>query len=208
MKKITMAALLAFAGLGSLGPSAANAAVLAPAEGAAIGSTDSMVTHVRRGGGGGFSGGGRSVGGGGRSYSSGGRSFGGGGRSIRSGGGSSFRAGTVRRSGTVRNFRPGRTIQANPTLRRGAVRSGRTFVHRRGYRPAGYKRWHPRHLAYRKWHRRPYYGYIVGGIALGSIFAASYYYDYAYEPPAPGLCWFWADPYEQTGYWDYCVYPD
>jgi len=22
--------------------------------------------------------------------------------------------------------------------------------------------------------------------------------------PAPDLCWYWADPYGQRGYWDYC----
>lgn len=221
MKTATMAALLAVAGMGLSLTSEANAAVLTPAQGAAIGATDSFIVHVRRGGGGGgFSGGGRSFsGGGGRSFGGGNRSFGGGGRSfgggrsIRSGGpafrpGSSYRGGTaIRRSGPVRNFRPGHSFRANPSLRRGNIRSNRAFVHRRGYRPAGFKRWHPRHLAYRKWHRRPYYGYIIGGIALGSILAASYYYDYAYEPPAPGLCWFWADPSEQSGYWDYCADP-
>jgi hypothetical protein len=22
--------------------------------------------------------------------------------------------------------------------------------------------------------------------------------------PAPNLCWYWADPYRNRGYWDYC----
>ena len=22
--------------------------------------------------------------------------------------------------------------------------------------------------------------------------------------PAPDLCWYWADPYRNRGYWDYC----
>jgi hypothetical protein len=58
------------------------------------------------------------------------------------------------------------------------------------------------HYAYRRWHRRPYYGRIVGGIALGALLAGSVY---AYSrPPEPGLCWYWADPYERQGYWDYC----
>lgn len=76
--------------------------------------------------------------------------------------------------------------------------------HRRGYRPHGYARWHRHHLAHRRWHHRPHYGRIIGGIALGSLLAGSAYYAYANAPPAPGLCWYWADPYEERGYWDYC----
>lgn len=76
--------------------------------------------------------------------------------------------------------------------------------HHRGYRPPNYRRWHRHHMAYRGWHRRPYYGRIIGGIALGTLLAGSAYYAYAGAPPAPGLCWYWADRYEQQGYWDYC----
>lgn len=74
----------------------------------------------------------------------------------------------------------------------------------RGYRGRGY--------GYRDWHRgyhagyyrrRPHYGTIVGGIALGALLAGSAY-AYAERPPGPGLCWYWADPYERRGYWDYC----
>lgn len=54
---------------------------------------------------------------------------------------------------------------------------------------------------YRKWYKRPYYGTIVGGIALGTILGAA---AYAAGPPAPNLCWYWADPYQRQGYWDYC----
>jgi hypothetical protein len=73
---------------------------------------------------------------------------------------------------------------------------------RRHYR--AHRRWHRNHLVHRRWHRRPYYGTIVGGIALGALLAGSAYYAYASAPPAPGLCWYWADPYERQGYWDYC----
>jgi hypothetical protein len=76
--------------------------------------------------------------------------------------------------------------------------------HRRGYRPQGYARWHGHHLSHRRWSRRPHYGRIIGGIAIGSLLAGSAYYAYAGAPPAPGLCWYWADPYETRGYWDYC----
>lgn len=57
--------------------------------------------------------------------------------------------------------------------------------------------------AYRPWYRRPYYGTIIGGIALGSIIGAAAYYN-APRPPRPDLCWYWADDIQTSGYWDYC----
>src|SRR3990170_582308 len=53
----------------------------------------------------------------------------------------------------------------------------------------------------REWNRRPYYGEFIGGVILGSIFAANGIVRYA---PAPYLCWYWADPFMYRGYWDYC----
>jgi hypothetical protein len=53
----------------------------------------------------------------------------------------------------------------------------------------------------RPWYRRPYYGTIIGGVALGTILAVAAAPRVA---PAEGLCWYWADPYETRGYWDYC----
>jgi hypothetical protein len=52
----------------------------------------------------------------------------------------------------------------------------------------------------RPWVRRPYYGTVIGGVALGTIIAASTI------PPAPssGLCWFWSNSSQTKGYWDYC----
>ena len=52
----------------------------------------------------------------------------------------------------------------------------------------------------RPWVRRPYFGTVVGGVALGTMIAV------AAVPavPAPGLCWYWADPSQTQGYWDYC----
>jgi hypothetical protein len=76
--------------------------------------------------------------------------------------------------------------------------------HRHGYRSPGHRRWHHRHSAYRGWKHRPHYGRVLGGIALGTLLAGSAYYAYAGAPPAPGLCWYWADRYEERGYWDYC----
>ncbi len=221
IKKTAVAALLAFAGLGLTAYSSAKAAVLVPSKDAAMGTAGALVAHVRRGGGS-YSGGGRSSGGsrsfsssGSRSFGSGGsRSFSSSGRSLRSGGPaarsgrSSIRSGSVSgRSRDVRSVRPSQTFRSSSTLRRDtAVRSGRT-VQRRGYRPPGAQRWHPRHHAHRRWHRRPYYGYVIGGVTIGAILAASAYYAYADEPPADGLCWYWADPSETRGYWDYCDDP-
>lgn len=52
----------------------------------------------------------------------------------------------------------------------------------------------------RPWVRRPYFGTVVGGVALGTLLTVS-----AVPPvPAPGLCWYWADPSQAQGYWDYC----
>jgi hypothetical protein len=57
--------------------------------------------------------------------------------------------------------------------------------------------------AYRPWNRRPYYGTIIGGIALGTIVAATAY-GLAPPRPRPDLCWYWADEFQSRGYWDYC----
>jgi hypothetical protein len=113
-----------------------------------------------------------------------------------------------RPGGPGRAFAPGRAGPGRAFAPGRGVGPGRAAVlHRRGFRPRGYVRWHPRHLAYHRWSYRPYYGRIIGGVAIGTLLAASAYYAYAAEPPAPGLCWFWADPDETEGYWDYCVDP-
>ena len=54
--------------------------------------------------------------------------------------------------------------------------------------------------AVRPWVRRPYYGTIVGGVALGSLIAATT----VPTAPADGLCWYWANSSQDNGYWDYC----
>ena len=61
----------------------------------------------------------------------------------------------------------------------------------------------PRRAYYRPWGHRPYYGRIIGGIALGTIIGVT---AYGLMPPRPDpdLCWYWADPYQSRGYWDYC----
>jgi hypothetical protein len=52
----------------------------------------------------------------------------------------------------------------------------------------------------RGWNRRPYYGTVIAGVALGTIIAATV----APRPPANNLCWYWTNPARTHGYWDYC----
>jgi hypothetical protein len=54
---------------------------------------------------------------------------------------------------------------------------------------------------YRHWNKKAYYGRVIGGVAIGTILGAAAYSAMA---PAPGLCWYWADPAQTQGYWDYC----
>jgi hypothetical protein len=59
----------------------------------------------------------------------------------------------------------------------------------------------PRRGVYvRGWNRRPYYGTVIAGVALGTIIAATA----APRPPADNLCWYWTNPSKNRGYWDYC----
>jgi len=53
------------------------------------------------------------------------------------------------------------------------------------------------------WYRKPYYGTIIGGVALGTIVAATAY-GVSPTPPTDGLCWYWSDTSMAKGYWDYC----
>jgi hypothetical protein len=58
----------------------------------------------------------------------------------------------------------------------------------------------------RVWAPRPYYGTIVGGVALGTMIAVTAM-GTAPAVPAPNMCWFWADAAQMSGYWDYCQAP-
>jgi len=64
--------------------------------------------------------------------------------------------------------------------------------------------WHGRPYWFaRPWVRRPYYGTVIAGVALGTLITVAAIG--AVPPrPAPNLCWYWADPYGNRGYWDYC----
>ena len=44
---------------------------------------------------------------------------------------------------------------------------------------------------------------IVAGVALGTILTVAAI-GFIPPRPAPDLCWYWADPYRNRGYWDYC----
>jgi hypothetical protein len=69
------------------------------------------------------------------------------------------------------------------------------------------KYWNKNKFYVRTWKPRPYYGQFFGGVVLGSILTAAAY-GIAPPAPAPGLCWYWSDPYGYRGYWDYCApYP-
>jgi hypothetical protein len=56
---------------------------------------------------------------------------------------------------------------------------------------------------HRPWVRRPYYGRVIAGVALGTLIAVTAY-GVVPRRPAPDLCWYWADPSQTRGYWDYC----
>ncbi len=54
------------------------------------------------------------------------------------------------------------------------------------------------------WYRWGPGGAIAAGAAIGFI-AAGAAAAYATAPaPAPGMCWYYTDPYRRSGFWDYC----
>ena len=59
-----------------------------------------------------------------------------------------------------------------------------------------------RELRYGGW-QRDRVGDVVAGVVLGAVISAA---ARGVPPPAPapGLCWFWSDPYQQNGYWTHC----
>ena len=58
----------------------------------------------------------------------------------------------------------------------------------------------------RPWVPRPYFGTVIGGIALGTVIAATAV-GVAPVAPAANMCWFWSDSAQSQGYWDYCTPP-
>jgi hypothetical protein len=64
-------------------------------------------------------------------------------------------------------------------------------------RPVGFVR------PYRPIVKRPWFGLAVAGVTLGAI-ATVATAGVIPRQPAPDLCWYWADPYQESGYWGYC----
>jgi hypothetical protein len=74
----------------------------------------------------------------------------------------------------------------------------------RGWGGGWHRGWRGRPYWYaRPWVRRPYYGTIIAGVALGTLITVAAV-GAVPRRPAPNLCWYWADPYRSRGYWDYC----
>jgi hypothetical protein len=103
---------------------------------------------------------------------------------------------TVKRTTTVK--RSGGTAVKRTTVKRSTTVRGGTAVRRNVVvvrRP------------YRAWARRPYYGTaFIGAVALGTVIAVSAPHIIPVAP-GPNACWYWADPSEINGYWDYCTPP-
>jgi hypothetical protein len=82
-------------------------------------------------------------------------------------------------------------------------------AHRGGHH-SGAKRVHYHHRnhgTHHRWSRRAYYGTaFIGAVTLGTIIAVTAPHVI---PVVPGdnACWYWTDPSETHGYWDYCVIP-
>jgi len=59
-----------------------------------------------------------------------------------------------------------------------------------------------RELRYGGW-QRDRVGGVVAGVVLGAVISAAMR-GVPPPAPAPGLCWYWSDPYQQNGYWTHC----
>jgi hypothetical protein len=47
-------------------------------------------------------------------------------------------------------------------------------------------------------------GAIAAGAAIGFVAAAGAAAYATSVAPAPGMCWYYTDPYRRAGFWDYC----
>ena len=93
----------------------------------------------------------------------------------------------------AQHWRGGPHLRGGPHWRGGPyLRGGPRFYGRPGP-----------YWGHRAWVRRPYYGSIVAGVVLGTIVTVAAV-GMIPRRPAPDLCWYWADPYQNRGYWDYC----
>src|SRR5215471_1874831 len=54
------------------------------------------------------------------------------------------------------------------------------------------------------WYGWPRGGAIAAGAAIGFVAAAGAAAYATSAAPAPGMCWYYTDPYRRAGFWDYC----
>jgi hypothetical protein len=118
--------------------------------------------------------------------------------------------------GARREFREGarEIARERREMRREIMNSGSRAEARREYREGmreiarerrEMRREVRRELRYGGWDRdRNRAGDLIAGVVLGAVVAAAVR-GTAPPPPAPGLCWYWSDPYQERGYWDRCA---
>jgi hypothetical protein len=105
---------------------------------------------------------------------------------------------TVKRTTTVKRS-GGTAVKKNTTVKRNTTVRRTTTVNRNVN--VRYNR------GYRAWARRPYYGTaFIGAVALGTVIAVTAPHVIPVAP-GPNACWYWSDPAEVNGYWDYCTPP-
>lgn len=88
-------------------------------------------------------------------------------------------------------------------VRRGVAVGPRGGVYR--YRGAAVVRPYPAaRWARPGWYRWGPGGAIAAGAAIGFVAAAGAAAYATTAAPAPGMCWYYTDPYRRSGFWDYC----
>ena len=104
----------------------------------------------------------------------------------------------------------GRNVNVNRNVNRNVGVNRNVNVNRAGDRNVNVNVNRRANVAVRRpvrvWAPRPYFGTVVGGVALGTVIAAAAV-GTAPVAPAPNMCWFWADSAMVQGYWDYCQSP-
>ena len=117
--------------------------------------------------------------------------------------------------GARREFREGarEIARERREMRRDILNSGSRVearqAYREGMREIGRERREMRReigreLRYGGWDGdRDRGGAVVAGVVVGAVIAAAVR-GAAPPAPAPGLCWYWSDHYQERGYWDRC----
>jgi hypothetical protein len=119
----------------------------------------------------------------------------------------------ARNWGARREFREGarEIARERREMRREILSSGSRAEARREYREGmreigrerrEMRREVRREIRHGRWDRNRT-GEIIAGVALGAVVIAAVRGS-APPPPAPGLCWYWSDPYQEQGFWDRC----